>query len=78
MSSWAISDEKNHISYAYQMAEDLGEPKNSIEELVEFLQSVPPEKIVRYGSSMAGFHRTLDFRYAPIIESMFPIGKTFS
>lgn len=68
MAPWAISNDKSHISNAYQMAEDLGEPKNNLDELIEFLQSVPSEKIVRYGSSMVGFHRTLNFKYAPVIE----------
>lgn len=66
---WALSKFPNHISQAYKIAEDLGEPKDSIESLIEFLQSVPADRIVKYGTAMSGFERTLDFTYAPVIES---------
>lgn len=66
---WAFSWYNDHVSNAYKIAEDLGQPKDSIDDLIEFLQSISAEKLIKYGSAMPGFVRTLRFPYAPVKES---------
>lgn len=66
---WAFAGVKNHVSLAYQIAEDLGEPKKSLDELIKLLKSVPADRIVQYGSTIKLYRRTSIPVFAPIIES---------
>lgn len=70
MNFWAQCEENNVITLAYRIAEDLSEPKKSIQDLIEFFKTVPPEKIVVYAIEKAN-HRTISKDFAPIIESEF-------
>lgn len=49
-SVWALGNEERQISLAYQIAEELEQPKDSIEELIELFKSMPFEEIVNYDS----------------------------
>lgn len=66
-STWAMSDEKDHVSIANYMAENMETPKNSLDDLISFLKTAPAEKLSEH------FHDVIldNFRikFAPIIES---------
>lgn len=64
---WALSDKDNYLPTAYKIANDLGEPKKSFEELVEFLKSVPAARFAEFDVSEEG--RILNPKFRPIVES---------
>lgn len=66
---WARFTDTNHILLAHQIASDLGEPKESNDELIEFFKSVPADKIQNYGA-MTLTHRDFRIKFAPLIERM--------
>lgn len=70
MNFWAQCDENKIITLAYKIAEDLGGPKESPQDLIEFFKTVPSEKIVVYAIEKTS-HRTISKDFAPIIESEF-------
>lgn len=71
-SHWALSEEYDTSQRAFQIAEELGEPKKTIDELVDFLQTVSAVKLKQY--AVAYFHMKNDvlttFTYEPVIESV--------
>lgn len=66
---WALSEQNDHSPLAYEIAKDLGEPKQSFEELIEFMKTAPADKIVVYGSIFPRLRRTARLMFAPVIES---------
>lgn len=66
--TFAYGDENYIISSAYNIAEELDEPKHSVEDLIEFFRTVPPRDIVNYCLT-PGDHKTSVKRFVPIIES---------
>lgn len=68
---WAISQEKHHLVQAHKMAEELGEPKKTFEELVEFLKTVPAEEFNKIATITADSGaRYKSPQFAPIVESV--------
>lgn len=66
--AWAMNSKSDHLAMAFKIADDLGQPKHSIDELVELLKAAPANKIAKYGAK--GFtERTMNYVMAPIIES---------
>lgn len=65
---FAYGDENYIISSAYNIAEELDEPKHSVEDLIEFFRTVPPRDIVNYCLT-PGDHKSSVKRFVPIIES---------
>lgn len=63
----ARSPDQNHIALAHQIAKDLGEPKESLEDLIEFFKTIPADKFHGYGA-MTINHKDFPIRYAPLIE----------
>lgn len=68
---WAMSEENDHLELAHKIARDLGEPKNSFEELVAFLKSTPADKLSEY-STIVGSNILFEIPFTPVIESKFP------
>lgn len=65
---WAMSGSNDHLEFAYKIARDMGEPKNTFQDLVEFLKSIPAEKFNEY--SLLTVHDILmEISFSPIIES---------
>lgn len=58
---------ENHLSHTYKMAEEFGEPKESIEDLVEFLKTISAKKLNDYAQIS---HTHTSILYAPVVESM--------
>ncbi|XP_031621275.1 acetylcholinesterase 1-like [Contarinia nasturtii] len=66
-SPWALSNEKNHISVANHIAEELGNTTNSMDELIDFLKSAPADKLASY-IYLDDFIAINRFKFAPVIE----------
>lgn len=66
---WAFSEKNDHTDLAYKIANDLGKPKHSFEDLVVFLKTVPAEDIIGYGTIYPRLRRTTRFMLSPVIES---------
>lgn len=65
---WAFSNESDHLKGAFQVAERLGKPKNTYDELVEFFKMVPPENLHQF--TMVPEDDSLSvIRFGPTIES---------
>ncbi|XP_055310975.1 juvenile hormone esterase-like [Sitodiplosis mosellana] len=64
---WAMSDNNDHVELAYQMARELDEPKDTIEELVAFLKSAPPNKLSQ-NINIAETKLRLPLPFTPVIE----------
>ena len=65
---WAMSEHNDHVELAYKIAADFGEPKETIDELVEFLKSVPAEKLCEY-NNIAPMQLLFPLSSTPVIES---------
>lgn len=68
-SRWAYSDEKDHVALANRIAEDLGKPTNSIDDLVELLKTTPGDTL-KTSLFLETSMKTTRFKFAPIIESV--------
>lgn len=66
---WAFSEKNDHTDLVYEIANDLGKPKHSFVDLVEFLKTVPAEDIIDYGTIYPRLRRTTRFMLSPVIES---------
>lgn len=66
---WAMSEENNHLKLAYKIAEDLGEPATSFEDLVKVLHSVPAKQLNVY-SSVNSTRGRLEITFTPVVESI--------
>lgn len=68
---WSISDQKNHIDLAYEMAKTFNVPTSSFDHLVEFLKTADALEIVNSVSYFELFFGTIRLTYAPIVESLY-------
>lgn len=64
---WAMSKENNHLAMVIDLAEKLGEPKETYDELVEFLKSISVDKIRKLFPSIT-FEHTLELIWTPVKE----------
>lgn len=65
---WAWSENNNHLEFAHKMADDFNEPKNTTDELIAFLKTVPAEKFNAY-SKLITSTQLIDVPFKPVIES---------
>lgn len=65
---WALSND-NHLKRAFDIATELGEPKETKEELIAFLQSVPADELGKFVPSQTKESSLFDLPMAPIVES---------
>lgn len=65
---WAIYDKSDHLPMAYKIAVDMGEPKQSLGDLIDFLKKIPSETFQKYQSSWVFDIRTFTAELAPVIE----------
>lgn len=65
---WALSESADHLELAYKIANDLGEPKTTYEELVEFFKFAPAEKLIEYSTAVK-YSPLLQIVFNPVIES---------
>lgn len=66
---WALFLVKNHLAEAHNIANELGEPKTTFEELVEFLKTVPAEKFKKFAISTPDKGVRFQLLYGPVVES---------
>lgn len=64
---WAMSEHNDHVELAYQIAENLGQPKKNIEELINFLKSLPAEKFNEF-SQITARGILFEIPFTPVIE----------
>lgn len=69
-SIWAFSDEKNHIALANHIAEDMGKPTNSLEDLIQLLKNTTGKTLATY-TFIETASETHRFKFAPVIEGEF-------
>lgn len=65
---WALSND-NHVKRAFDIAKELGEPKETKEELIAFLKSVPADKLGKFATMHTVENTLFEIPFAPIIES---------
>lgn len=66
---WAFSEDDHHIKHAFRIAEQLGKPRNSIEQLIAFFKTVPAHQLNQqhfYDSSVDSLLSSMKF--GPVIE----------
>lgn len=71
---WALSETNDHLTLAYRIAEDLGQPQNSFDGLVRFLHSLEADTLSPYSRMNSTFGR-LDIAILPVIESMWLLAR---
>lgn len=71
-----MSGKNDHVELAYQIARDLGEPKNTLQDLVEFLKSAPADELSIYSLLLAK-DVLFDIPFTPVIESVYKYSKGF-
>lgn len=64
---WATSDKNDHLELAHRIAEELGESKKAVDELVEVLKRAPAVKITEH-SAVDISKSLLEFSFTPVIE----------
>lgn len=71
-SMWAMSGDKNHTDLAYQMANDLGKPQKTLEDLIKFLKTESLDDLmntIQYVKEV--FFGMITFKLTPIIERLY-------
>lgn len=66
---WGLTDHIDHSEYMYTVAAELDEPKTSTIGLIKFLKNAPAKKLIGFGTREVSFYNTLNFPFAPTIES---------
>ncbi|XP_055308597.1 esterase B1-like [Sitodiplosis mosellana] len=64
---WALSESNNHLEIAHKIANDFDGPKNSTDELIAFLKTIPADEFISY-SHLITSTRLIDIPFKPIIE----------
>ncbi|XP_055308325.1 esterase B1-like [Sitodiplosis mosellana] len=64
---WAMSEKNDHVELAYKIAKDFGEPKDTYDELVNFLMSAPADKLSEY-SLLVVPNILFEIAFTPVIE----------
>lgn len=67
---WAFNDNEDHWNVAKTIVKDFNAPQYSFIGIVEFIKSLPAEKINDYTDLMSFFGKTLKTVFGPVIESM--------
>lgn len=67
-SVWAMNAITDHLPMAYEMADNFGHENCTFEQLVDFLKTIPPQKLSYLPLTTLTWVPTLDFKFAPIIE----------
>lgn len=75
MDWWALSHD-DHLKRAFDIANELGEPKETKDELIAFLKSVPAEKLGKLATMSAVNDVLFEIPLAPIIERRLKSFKT--
>lgn len=70
LANWAMHTEPDHLSMAYGLAHDFGHVNCTFMELIDFLKTVPAEKLSDVGFSTSVWFPILNVKLAPIIESI--------
>lgn len=68
---WAFPSECDHVNNAYEIAEKLGNPQNSYDELVTFLKTTPAEALNQFSTTVAPNAVQISIVFGPTIESNF-------
>lgn len=65
---WAWYEHKSQLEISYRMANELGEPKEKLNELIEFLMSASAEDLSKY-STIDISDNVFAMPFAPVVES---------
>lgn len=65
---WAMFEGKDHSERAHKIANDLGQPKESLDELIAFLQTAPADKLTAY-STIDTVDNLFTIPFGPMVES---------
>lgn len=71
LTEWAMNNKNDHLSIAYELAADFGHGNCTFNELIQFLKSIPAEKIASIGGKLSTWFPVMDFELAPVIESIY-------
>lgn len=69
-SIWAMSEKNDHTDLLYTIASEMGQAKTSTAGLINFLRSVPANKLMAFAIPKITFYNTLDFAIVPVIERL--------
>lgn len=65
---WAMFEDNDHLELAYKIAKDLGQPKESLDELTAFLQTAPADKLTVF-STIDTVDNIFTIPFGPVVES---------
>lgn len=66
---WAYPSEHDHVKNAYEIAEKLGKPQNSYDELVSFLKTTPANLLNQFSTTAVPNAIQISIVFGPTIES---------
>lgn len=68
---WAMSEKNDHSELLFTITSEMGVAKTSMAGLINFLKTVPANKLMAFALPKITFYNTLDFAFAPVIERNF-------
>lgn len=66
---WAFPSEHDHVQNAFEIAEKLGEPQNSYDELISFLKTTSADSLNPFSTTVAPNAVQISIVFGPTIES---------
>lgn len=66
---WSFAKANDNLELAHQIANNLGQPQDSTDNLAAFLQSLEVDKLKSYGA-LNWLQGTIAVEFAPVIESL--------
>lgn len=65
---WAFSEQNNHLELAYRIANELGEPKENLDDLIKFLTSASAKELSKYSTCDLS-DNIFNIPTGPVVES---------
>lgn len=66
---WGQPSEHDHVKKSFEIAEKLGKPQNSYDELVSFLKTTPADSLNQFNTILNPNAIQICFLFGPTIES---------
>lgn len=66
---WAFPLQNDHVKHSYEIAEKLGKPQQTDDDLVEFLKSIPAESLNQFSTIVVPDAVQFSIVFRPTIES---------
>lgn len=67
---WALQPKKDYLKSAFKIAEQLGKPQKSYDELVTFLKTIPADSFNRFCTLVSDDPVKIGLSLGPVVESM--------